>query len=159
MEPTGVAEHIPRLRRYARALTRDRSSVDDLVQDTLERALNKLHLWRPGSDMRAWLFSIMHNVFINQLRSPKPEVNFDLDGLPDVTVKATQIDRIELVEVERALHRISAEQREVLLLVTVEQMSYEETARALAIPIGTVMSRLSRARKNLRHLMDGAGRN
>jgi RNA polymerase sigma-70 factor (ECF subfamily) len=109
--------------------------------------------------MRAWLFSIMHNVFINQLRSPKPEVSFDLDGLPDVTVKATQIDRIELVEVERALHRISAEQREVLLLVTVEQMSYEETARALAIPIGTVMSRLSRARKNLRHLMDGAGRN
>ena len=159
MEPTGVTEHIPRLRRYARALTRDRSSVDDLVQDTLERALNKLHLWRPDSDMRAWLFSIMHNVFINQLRSPKPEVSCDLDGLPDVVVKATQIDRIELAEVERALRGISAEQREVLLLVAVEQLSYEEAARALAIPIGTVMSRLSRARKNLRHLMGGASRN
>ena len=66
MEANLMVEYIPRLRRYARVLTRDRHAVDDLVQDTLERALNKLHLWRPGSDMRAWLFSVMHSVFVNQ---------------------------------------------------------------------------------------------
>jgi RNA polymerase sigma-70 factor, ECF subfamily len=156
MEPIRVAEHIPRLRRYARALTGNRHAGDDLVQDTLERALSKFHLWRPDSDMRAWMFSIMHNVFVNQMRSPKAEVERDLGELPDVTVQATQFERIQLAEVEKALYRISAEQREVLLLVAVEQMSYEETAKALAIPIGTVMSRLSRARERLRQLMSGS---
>jgi RNA polymerase sigma-70 factor, ECF subfamily len=140
-------------------LTGDRSAGDDLVQDTLERALNKFHLWRPGSDMRAWMFSIMHNVFVNQRRSPKPEVELEPGELPDILVKATQFDRIVLAEVEKALYRISTEQREVLLLVAVEQMSYEETAKALAIPIGTVMSRLSRARERLRRLTGGAGPN
>lgn len=159
MEPNPVIEHIPRLRRYARALTGDRYAVDDLVQDTLERAVNKLHLWRPGSDMRAWLFSIMHNVFVNQRRRPRLEIELDLGELPDVAVKATQFDRTVLAEVEKALHRISTEQREVLLLVAVEQMSYAETANALAIPIGTVMSRLSRARERLRQLTGGASRN
>lgn len=158
MESNPVLEHIPRLRRYARALTGDRHAVDDLVQDTLERAVNKLHLWRPGSDMRAWLFSIMHNVFINQKRSPRHEVEVVLEDLPDVAVQATPFDRIALAEVENALRDIPSEQREVLLLVAVEQMSYEETAEALAIPIGTVMSRLSRARQRLRHLTDGASR-
>ena len=158
MEPNPVAEHIPRLRRYARALTGNRYAVGDLVQDTLERALNKLHLRRPGSDMRAWLFSVMHNVFVIQRRSPRPEIELDLGELPDVMVQATQFDRIELAEVEKALHGISTEQREVLLLVAVEQMSYAETAKALAIPIGTVMSRLSRARENLRQLTRGASR-
>ena len=89
MEPNPVVEHIPRLRRYARALTGDRHAVDDLVQDTLERAVNKLHLWRPGSDMRAWLFSIMHNVFVNQKRSPRHEVELALEELPDVVVQPT----------------------------------------------------------------------
>ena len=159
MESIQLAEHIPRLRRYARALTGDRHAGDDLVQDTLERALNKLHLWMPGSDMRAWMFSIMHNVFVNQRRSPKPEIELDLGELPDIMVKATQLDRIQLTEVEKALYRISDEQREVLLLVAVEQMSYAETAKALAIPIGTVMSRLSRARERLRELTGGAGPN
>lgn len=152
MEPNPVIEHIPRLRRYARALTRDRYAGDDLVQDTLERAVNKLHLWRPGSDMRAWLFSIMHNVFVNQRRSLRLEVELALGELPDAAVQATQFDRIVLAEVEKALLSIPTEQREVLLLVAVEQMSYEEAAKALTIPIGTVMSRLSRARKRLRQL-------
>lgn len=158
MEPNPVIEHIPRLRRYARALTGDRYAVDDLVQDTLERALNKLHLWRPGSDMRAWLFSVMHKVFVNQKRSPRPEVELDLRELPAVAVQATQFDRIVLADVDKALNSISTEQREVLLLVAVEQMSYEETAKALAIPIGTVMSRLSRARERLRQLTGRASR-
>lgn len=158
MESNPVLEHIPRLRRYARALTGDRHAVDDLVQDTLERAVNKLHLWRPGSDMRAWLFSIMHNVFVNQKRSPRHEAEVALEDLPDVVVQAAPFDRIMLAEVEKALHDIPSEQREVLLLVAVEQMSYAETAEALAIPIGTVMSRLSRARERLRYLSIGASR-
>jgi RNA polymerase sigma-70 factor, ECF subfamily len=152
MVPNPVVEHIPRLRRYARALTRDRHAGDDLVQDTLERAVNKLHLWRPGSDMRAWLFSIMHNVFVNQRRSLRLEVESATGELPEAAVQATQFDRIVLAEVEKALLGVCTEQREVLLLVAVEQMSYEEAAKALAIPIGTVMSRLSRARERLRRL-------
>jgi RNA polymerase sigma-70 factor, ECF subfamily len=124
----------------------------------LERAVNRLRLWRPGSDMRAWLFSVMHIVFVNQTRNPRPEVELDLGELSEVMVKATQFDRIELAEVEKALRGISTEQREVLLLVAVEQMSYEETAKALAIPIGTVMSRLSHARERLRRLAGGASR-
>lgn len=153
-----MIEHIPRLRRYARALTGDRYAVDDLVQDTLERAVNRLHLWRPCSDMRAWLFSVMHNVFVNQRRSPRPEVELDPGELPEVMVKATPFDWIGLAEVEKALRGISTELREVLLLVAVEQMSYEETAKALAIPIGTVMSRLSHARERLRQLTGRASR-
>jgi len=156
MEPNQFVEHIPRLRRYAHALCSDRYAADDLVQDTLERALNKLHLWQPGSNMRAWLFSIMHSVFANQWRSSRREVEVDLEECPDVMVQPTQIDRVELAEVEKALLGIAPEQREVLLLVAVEQMSYAETAKALAIPIGTVMSRLSRARENLRQRMGGA---
>lgn len=151
-----IVEHIPRLRRYARALAGDRYSADDLVQDTLERAFNKLHLWRPGSDMRAWLFSIMHNVFVNQTRSRRPEVELNSEELPAVAVKATQAERVEIAEVEKALRSLSGEQREVLLLVGVEQMTYDEVAKTLSIPIGTVMSRLSRARERLRQLMGGA---
>jgi RNA polymerase sigma-70 factor (ECF subfamily) len=158
MEPNPVIEHIPRLRRYARALTGDRYAVDDLVQDTLESALNKLHLWRTGRDLRAWVFSVMNKVFVNQRRSPRPEVELDLGELPAVAELATQFDRIVLAAVEKALHIISTEQREVLLLVAVEQMSYEETAKTLAIPIGTVMSRLSRARDELRQLTGHASR-
>ncbi len=150
MKSDQFVEHIPRLRRYARALCSDRYAADDLVQDTLERALNKLHLWKPDSDMRAWLFSIMHSVFVNQWRSPRREVEVNMAEQPEVIVPATPFDRIELAEVEQALLGISAEQREVLLLVAVEQMSYADTAKALAIPIGTVMSRLSRARASVR---------
>ena len=151
-----IIEHIPRLRRYARALVCDRYAADDLVQDTLERAFVKLHLWRPGSDMRAWLFTIMHNVFVNQTRSHRPEVDLDIEELPAMTVKAIQSEQVELADVERALHIIAPEQREVLLLVAVEQMTYGEAARTLSIPIGTVMSRLSRARERLRQIMSGA---
>lgn len=151
-----IIEHIPRLRRYARALVGDRYAADDLVQDTLERAFVKLHLWRPGSDMRAWLFTIMHNVFVNQTRSRRPEVDLDIEELPAMTVKAIQSERVELADVEKALHNIAPEQREVLLLVAVEQMTYGEAARTLSIPIGTVMSRLSRARERLRQIMSGA---
>ncbi|MBE0627094.1 MAG: RNA polymerase sigma factor [Burkholderiales bacterium] len=152
MKTNPVVEHIPRLRRYARALTRDHHAVEDLVQDTLERALNKIHLWRPGSDLRAWLFSVMHNVFLNQLRGPRFEPGPDPDSLPDPTGNAEHFDRIELAELDQAMRCLAPEQRDVLMLVAVEEMSYVEAARTLGIPPGTVMSRLSRAREKLQQL-------
>jgi len=153
-----LIEHIPRLRRYARALTGERSRADDLVQDTLERAMVKFHLWQPGSDLRAWLFTIMHNVFLNQLRARPAGSAVSLDDeAMQVPVRATQSDRIEILDLEAALVRLPEEQREVVLLVGLEQMTYEETAGVLAIPIGTVMSRLSRAREKLRALLSGTG--
>lgn len=153
---TQVMPHLPRLRRYARALTGERAAADDLVQDTLERACNKLHLWRRGSDLRAWLFTIMHNVFVNQVRGraalPLVPLNDEIMGLPAHTA---QSDRLEIRDLDTALARLPDEQREVLLLVGLEQLSYEEAAKALGIPIGTVMSRLWRARERLRCLMAG----
>ena len=153
-----LGQHIPRLRRYARALTGDRARADDLVQDTFERALVKFHLWQPDSDMRAWLFTIMHNVYVNQLRSNRSGMTIALD---DETVmpsmRATQSDRLELQDLQVALLRVPDEQREVLLLVGLEQMTYGEAAGVLGIPIGTVMSRLSRARERLRALLAGGG--
>ena len=156
MDNHTIVEHIPRLRRYARALVGDRYSADDLVQDTLERACNKLHLWRPGSDMRAWLFSIMHNVFVNQVRSRRYEVDVRVEDLPQMAVRATQGQNLELGDVDRALRTLPAEQREVVLLVSIEEFTYEQVSRALDIPIGTVMSRLSRGRERLRQVMSDA---
>ncbi len=150
-----IVEHIPRLRRYARALVGDRYAADDLVQDTLERAWNKFYLWRPGSDLRAWLFAIMHNVFVNQARRRRHEVEQLMEEVPAVAVRATQSEQLELQDVDRALRALPSEQREVVLLVVVEQLTYSEVSRALDIPIGTVMSRLSRARERLRQSLGG----
>jgi RNA polymerase sigma-70 factor (ECF subfamily) len=155
MDSHPIVDHIPRLRRYARALVGDRYSADDLVQDTLERAWNKFYLWRPGSDLRAWLFAIMHNVFVNQARRRRYAVELPMDEVPAVAVRATQSEQLELHDVDRALRTLPAEQREVVLLVVVEQLTYGEVSRALDIPIGTVMSRLSRARERLRQLLGG----
>jgi RNA polymerase sigma-70 factor, ECF subfamily len=155
MQQISLAEYIPHLRRYASRLIGERHSAEDLVQDTLERGLNKIHLWRPGSDIRAWLFSVMHNIFVNQRRAQKPEIELIDEGLLDFTSQAAPLDRIALAEVERALESLSAEQREVLMLVAVDQLSYAETAHALGIPVGTVMSRLSRARESLRRKING----
>jgi len=145
---------IPRLRRYARALTGDPSRADDLVQDTLERALLKGRLWRPGS-ARAWLLTVMHNVFVNQVRANGAVDYRDPEELPEVAVRPQQQDGIELRELEHVLQQLPAEQREVLLLVGLEDLSYDEAARILGSPTGTVMSRLSRARTRLRQLLAG----
>jgi RNA polymerase sigma-70 factor (ECF subfamily) len=155
MDRHSITEHIPRLRRYARALVGERYVADDLVQDTLERAWNKFHLWRPGRDLRAWLFTIMHNVFVNQARRRRYEVEELTDEMPAAAVRATQGDQLELQDVDRVLRSISPEQREVVLLVAVEQLTYEEVSRALGIPIGTVMSRLSRGRERMRQALGG----
>jgi RNA polymerase sigma-70 factor (ECF subfamily) len=152
---TQVEQLIPRLRRYARALTGERSVADDLVQDTLERAWNKLHLWRRGSDLRAWLFTIMHNTHVNQVRGRASAMLVPLDDeVHDAPVRATQTDMLEIRDLETALQRLPDEQREVLLLVALERLSYEEAAKTLGIPLGTVMSRLHRARERLRTVLD-----
>jgi RNA polymerase sigma-70 factor (ECF subfamily) len=151
-----IIQQVPRLRRYARALTGDRNSADDLVQDTLERALSRLHLWREGSDLRAWLFTIMHNIYVNQIRSRIRRQHEALETEPAAeAVRAPEPDWLELRDLETALARLPEEQRAVVLLVGLEQFTYEETARVLGVPTGTVMSRLSRARERLRLMLGG----
>lgn len=157
-ESEALVALIPRLRRYARALAGDRSRADDLVQDTLERAIVKRALWRSGTDLRAWVFTIMHNVFINQTRRAAR------DALPVDPATLAEIDAADgtsaetyaqLNSIEISLAQLSDEQREVLLLVALEGMSYDEVAHTLGIPMGTVMSRLSRARVRLGTLLEG----
>ena len=147
---------IPRLRRYARALVGDRAAADDLVQDTLERAWSKLHLYRHGTDLRAWLFTVMHNVHVNRMRAARPTDTLD-DEMPELAQRPAQGDALLVRDLDRAIATLPVAQREVLLLVALEDLSYEETARVLGIPIGTVMSRLARAREKLRVLMTGKG--
>jgi RNA polymerase sigma factor (sigma-70 family) len=143
---------LPRLRRYARALTGDSASADDLVQDTVERGWSRIGQWRPDGDLRAWLFSIMHNLHIDQLRrAPPPTVDLEDGDLP----VAAATSALDVRDLERALQQLPSGQREVLLLVALEEMRYEDVAAMLDIPLGTVMSRLSRARENLRRLMTG----
>jgi len=155
VDSSAILAEIPRLRRYARATLGDRAAADDLVQDTLERAWSRLHQWRAGSDMRAWLFGIMHNLRIDQLRRPRLSAHsIDADDF-DVPTRATQNDQLELRDIESALSRLPDEQREVLLLVALEEMSYADIAAMLGIPAGTVMSRLSRGRERLRLIMNG----
>lgn len=153
-EDQRIVELIPRLRRYARALVRDRARADDLVQDTLERAWNKFHLWRPGSDLRAWLFTVMHNVHVNQVRASRDHTQYDEEA-HESGIAGAQGAGLEIRDLEAALATLPVEQREVILLVALEDMSYAEVASTLGIPIGTVMSRLSRAREKLRALMHG----
>jgi RNA polymerase sigma-70 factor, ECF subfamily len=150
-----VENQIPRLRRYARALTRDSIRADDLVQDTLVRGIAKAHLWEEGSDIRAWLFTIMHNQYVNSIRRARREqATVDVDQVA-ATLVATSDPTVsrQLSELVRALGHLSKGQREVVLLVGLEGMSYDEAAKILHVPIGTIRSRLGRARQALRSLM------
>jgi RNA polymerase sigma-70 factor, ECF subfamily len=156
-----LMDHVPRLRRYARALIHNQELADDLVQDTLERALARIALFEAGTDLRAWLFTIMHNVYANQVRraaARASHVSFDDDSIAEseFAVPAGQIRSLEVRDLDFALQRLPAEQREVVLLVGLEEMSYTDVALTLGIPVGTVMSRLSRGRERLRNLMAGA---
>jgi len=150
-----VEQEIPRLRRYARALTHATDRADDLVQDTLVRALSKLHLWQPGTDLRAWLFTIMHHQYVNTVRREARErTNVDIEHVSSTLTATTDpTARRQLIELDRALARLPSEQREVVLLVGLEGLPYESVAQVLGVPIGTVRSRLSRGRERLRELM------
>jgi RNA polymerase sigma-70 factor (ECF subfamily) len=151
-----VEREIPRLRRYARALTRNADRADDLVQETLVRAIAKAHLWQPGTDLRAWLFTIMHNQHVNLVRRAiRDDSTIDIEQMSSSLVATTDPTASrQLLELERALACLSDEQREVILLVGLEGMSYDGAAQILNVPVGTVRSRLSRGRDALRRLLD-----
>ena len=152
-----VAAEIPRLRRYARALTGDDGEADDLIQDTLERGLARLAQWRDGDSPRKWLFSILHNLHVDGLRRKSrrpPHVGLDSVGADQAAPAA---DGASGRDLDRALQLLASEQREVVLLVGLEGLSYAEAAEVLAIPIGTVMSRLARGRGRLRALLGYEG--
>jgi RNA polymerase sigma-70 factor, ECF subfamily len=147
---------IPRLRRYARVLTRDADAADDLVQDSLTSALRKIHMWEPGTDLRAWLFTIVHNHHVNNLRrearhrarieAHKPYRIVAL--MPDQNVK------LEVRDVGRALAKLPEDQRSLILLVGMDGMRYEDAAAVFNLPLGTVRSRIARGRDRLRSLTD-----
>ena len=155
-DEAAIVACIPSLRRYARGLVSDPARADDLVQDTLERAWSRFYLWQRRGEIRAWMFGIMHNQFIDGVRArrSRPEDSAG-DDLPEVAQRATQSDRIGVRDLDRLLQRLPAEQREVMLLIAVEEMTYAEAAIALVVPIGTVMSRLARGREKLRQELQG----
>lgn len=151
-----IAE-IPRLRRYAIALLRDRVAADDLVQDVVLRGLDRLHLWRDGTNMRTWLFTIMHNLHANDMRRRSRTADnqpLDAAALSHGT-PPEQEAAVELSQLSDAIAGLPAPQRQVLLLVGLEGFSYADAAEALGVPVGTVMSRLSRTREELRRTLDG----
>jgi RNA polymerase sigma-70 factor, ECF subfamily len=153
-----IVEQIPRLRRYARALRGNPADADDLVQDTLERAYSRWHLWKPGRDLRPWLFAIMHNVFVNQLKLARNRLAVvTMDEAEDLGTPAPQESVGQAIDLAAAVAKLPPAQRETLLLVTLEELTYAEAASVLDIPIGTVMSRLWAARTRLRELTSGGG--
>jgi len=151
-----LLEHAPALRRYARALTDDIARADDLLQDSLERALNRVHQYQTGTNLKAWLFTIMHHLFVDGLRSAKSgPVLVELDAAT-LDLPVVQPTDGGLDDLGAALLRLPAEHKEVVLLVCLEGWGYQDTARILDIPVGTVMSRLHRARETLRQQIFGA---
>jgi RNA polymerase sigma-70 factor (ECF subfamily) len=152
-----IIEEIPRLRRFARGLVRDPVLADDLVQDCLERALMRMHLWQSGTSMRAWLFTILRNLYINQIRKQmRRGIETPYDEMLDAAgaTGPNQEQSLAVRDMKQALAQLPEDQRETLLLVGLEGMSYKETAEIQSVPVGTVMSRLSRGRQALRHLME-----
>lgn len=148
---------IPALRRYARALVRERAAADDLVQDCLERAVSRWHQRRDGS-VRAWLFTILHNLAVSQFRQVAARgkhVPIDETSESEFGSLAAQEHRLIYQDVLNKLAKLPQEHRAVLLLVAVEDLSYADAAKVLNVPVGTVMSRLSRAREKLQQEMDG----
>ncbi|QIB36093.1 RNA polymerase sigma factor [Ancylobacter pratisalsi] len=151
-----IEPQVPALRRYARALMREREAADDLVQDCLERAVSRWHQRRPGDDARAWIFTILHNLAMTRLRrATQRPIHIGLDDADPANLASTarQEDGLRHRDLVNALAQLPDEQRTVLLLVTVEELSYANAAQVLGVPIGTVMSRLSRARERLAKLM------
>ncbi|MDF0491593.1 sigma-70 family RNA polymerase sigma factor [Sphingomonas sp. H39-1-10] len=148
---------VPGLRRYARALLHDATAADDLVQDCLERAISRWNQ-RRGDAVRPWLYAILHNLAVNRLKQrSRRGAHMPIDAVPEgVFAQAPRQDQaLHQQDVLRAIERLPEDQRAVLLLVTVEDLSYEDAAATLQVPVGTIMSRLSRARERLRRILDG----
>lgn len=157
-----LVDLMPRLRRFAACLTGSAADADDLVQSTLERALEKLDQWRPGSRLDSWLYRIAQNLWIDQVRSARTRgTAVDVEALENLAGsdgRLTNEQQLTMRDTRRAMAELPEEQRAVLMLVAVEDMSYADAAQVLGIPIGTVMSRLSRARRALvERLGQGSG--
>ena len=150
-----LVRQIPNLRAFAVSLSGSTERADDLVQEALMKAWANIEMFQPGTNMRAWLFSIMHNLHVDGVRRPRLHTVTMDDDTPEVPVMPTQGDRLAVLDLQAALDLLPVEQKEVLLLVALEDMAYADVAQALGIPIGTVMSRLSRGRERLRGLMEG----
>ncbi len=146
---------IPRLRRFARYMTRDADYADDLVQECLTRAIANIGSWQPGTNLRAWLFVILKNVFRNDKRRAQHDIAYRnrLEQDAPSYAKADQHDHLILAEVQEAFMKLTDDHREVLMLIAVEGLRYEEAATVLNISVGTVKSRLSRSRAALRALV------
>ncbi|GIX17024.1 MAG: DNA-directed RNA polymerase sigma-70 factor [Rhodothalassiaceae bacterium] len=150
----GIEREIPHLRRYARALTRDPDDADDLVQDTLERAIARLDQFQPGTDLRSWMFTIMHNLFIDGCRRARrrgESVEIE-DWMANASAEPSQLDAVTVREVIEKMDHLSPHEREVLEKVAIDGMKYEEAAAELGVAVGTVKSRLFRARESLKRL-------
>ena len=157
---TALVAELPHLTRYARALTRDADAAEELVQDCASRALSRLHLFQAGTNMRAWLFTVLHNLHRQNLRKmhrrpASSQMSEEIENRLAAVDDATQ--RLAVRDLDRAMAELPEEQRQVVLLIGLEDMSYQETATVLDIPVGTVMSRLARARERLRRAMEGQG--
>jgi len=155
----GIQEEIPRLRRFAMVLARDRDRADDLVQECLTRALSRIDSWTPGTNLRAWLFTILRNVHLNDVRREgrAPFVPDAGGGGSQGAAAASQEEDVSLRELGQILALLSNEHRQILMLIAVEGFSYEEAAHICEVPVGTVRSRLSRAREALRQALRGTG--
>ena len=156
-----ILQEIPRLRRYARALLRDRDAADDLVQDCLERALLRLESWRVGESPRRWLFTIMHHLFIDHVRKVNRRGEaalLPLDADEALSAPGMQAESVASREIVDALQAISPDRRAALVMVGIEGFSYAEAATMLGIPAGTLMSRIARGREELRALLDDQAR-
>jgi RNA polymerase sigma-70 factor (ECF subfamily) len=150
-----IEQEVPRLRRYARALTRDIGQADDLVQSCLVRALAKEHLWQPGSNLRVWLFTVLHNLHINRVRRLMREQDNAIVASASLALAQSEPSaRLDLLDVEQAIKKLPEVQRRVILLIGLEGMRYDEAAQILGVPIGTVRSRIARARQMLRELLE-----
>lgn len=153
-----LADEIPHLRRFARGLARDSNLADDLVQDCVERALTRAYLYDGSRNLRTWLFTILRNIFINKVREERTRAanmaaNAEEPAAP--ALAASQLDTVLAGQILAIVEGLPLEQREVLLLVAVEGLSYREAADVIGAPIGTMMSRLSRAREQLKLQIEG----
>ncbi|MEX2615398.1 MAG: sigma-70 family RNA polymerase sigma factor [Alphaproteobacteria bacterium] len=151
-----IIDQIPHLRRYARALVRDSEVADDLVQECLARAMGRLHAWQPTGTMRSWLFTILHNLHVNELRRDgrAPEIHSDSDGVDRESASGDPGAGLAVRDITAALAALPEEQRSVILLVGLEGLTYAEAASVADVPVGTVMSRLARGRERLREIME-----
>lgn len=154
-ELTGrIHDQVVSLRRYALVLTRDRDAAEDLVQETLTKAIAAANKWQPGTDLRVWLFSILHNTHVSEMRKRAVRQAARAE-LPDPVDETDPAKRIELEQVLSALEKLPEEQRQPIVLVALKEMSYADAAKILGLPMGTFYSRLGRGRAALRRLVDG----